>query len=225
MCGPLNSPGSSPWIIIGAGGHGAAVAEVLAAAGETILAFVDEARVHEGQRFGFEIMPDLPPGHLDDGCPIALAVGDNFQRQQLSENLKQRGATEENFPAIAHPSASVSRFARIECGAVILQGAQVGPAANVGRFCVVATGASLTHDAVMADYSFVSTNAVLGAATLGERSFVGFGSVVNAGSRVGDDVVIGAQSFVRGEIEDCVVAHGSPAQVSRRRSVGEAYLR
>lgn len=220
----MTSISSGPWIIIGAGGHGAAVAEVLAAAGAPILAFVDEARVNEGQRLGIDILADLPPNHLEDGNPVALAVGDNCQREQLSENLKQRGATEANFPAIAHPSASVSRFAKVEHGTVLLQGARVGPAATVGRFCVVATGAVVAHDAVMADYSFISANTVLGAATLGKRSFVGMGAVVKPGCRVGDDVVIGAQSFVGGDIERCVVAHGSPARVSRRRSAGEAYL-
>lgn len=216
--------GKRPWFILGAGGHGAAVAEVLHALDATILGFVDARRVDEGHRLGIEILATLPAGHLQQGNPVALAVGDNFQRQVLSRAMQGQGAQARNFPPIAHPSASVSRFAEIDHGTVILQGASVGAAAQVGQFCAVATGAVLTHDAVMKDYSFVSSNAVLGAAMLGERAFVGMGAVVGPGSMVGDDSVIGARSLVRGQVRSQVVAYGVPATEIRERSVGEAYL-
>lgn len=221
----VHDPTSQPWAIIGAGGHGAAVAEVLAAHGSTIDCFVDAARVEQRQRFGIEIRKELPDGHLGQERPVALAVGDNAQRQRLWEELSGRGASDLNFPAVAHPSASVSQFAALETGAVVLQGACVGPAARVGRFAVVATGVVLTHDAQMDDFSFAAAGAVVGAAFVGERSFVGMGAIVSPASVVGADVIIGAQSYVRGELPDRVVARGIPAQPSRKREVGEPYLR
>lgn len=221
----VHDPTDQPWAIIGAGGHGAAIAEVLAAQGATIDCFVDERRVDQQQRFGIDIRPHLPAGHLANGFPVALAVGDNLQRQRLWEELVGQGASERNFPAIAHPSASISRFATIEQGAVFLQGACVGAAAEVGRFAVVATGAVLTHDAQMADFSFAASGSVVGAASVGVRSFVGMGAVVSPASRVGSDVVIASKAFVRGELADRVVAVGAPAKPTRTREVGEPYLR
>jgi acetyltransferase EpsM len=198
--------------------------EVLCAIGSEVLGFWDEKRATQGRRFGLPVFGKLPEQHIEGGNPIALAVGDNYQRQQLLERLERKGASDVNFPSIAHPSASVSRFAKIGCGTVILQGACVGPSVDIGRFAVVATAAVLTHDAKMEDYSFLAANAVIGAATLGARSFVGTGTVVNPGSVVGVDTVVGAQSFVRGRLGDSVVAHGIPAQERRTRLPGETYL-
>ena len=224
MTSPIE-PGDRPWVIVGAGGHGAAVAEVLAALGATILGFQDSGQDPAPEHLGMPVFRDFPPGHIEGGNPIALAVGDNRQREQLSLELVARGASDVNFPAIAHPSASISQFARIAHGTVVLQGACVGAAAVVGRFCVVATAAVLTHDAVMDDYSFLATSAVLGAASLGPRSFVGAGALVSPGARVGADSVVGAQSHVRGELGDLVVAYGNPAVARRTRRVGEPHLR
>lgn len=46
----------SPFIIIGAGGHGAGVAEVLAASGARVEAFVDEGKAGSGTRLGIPVL-------------------------------------------------------------------------------------------------------------------------------------------------------------------------
>lgn len=215
----------SPFIIIGAGGHGAGVAEVLVASGAEIEAFVDEGKVGEGSRLGIPILGKIPDDYISAGRPLALGVGDNRQRQQLFDSLVTTyGAKRTQFPSVAHPSASVSHFASVGIGTFAFQGAVVGPGAKIGNFCVLATGATATHDAVMGDYSFLAVHAVLGAASFGERSFLGLGSVVHQGCEIGHDVVIGAQSFVRTDLPSGVVAHGIPAEVRRSRSLGEPYL-
>lgn len=217
------APGG-PFMIIGAGGHGACLAEVLVACGAEIAAFVDRSPTAPTTHLGFPVVSELAQEHIDRRWPIALGVGDNFQRQALREELGRRGATDANFPAMAHPTASVSSFARIGAGTFLFQGANLGPGATVGRYCVLASGATATHHSTMADYSFVAVHGVLGAAVLGERSFVGLGAVVQQGCTIGHDVVVGAQSFVRDNLADNVVAYGTPARARRHRVPGEPYL-
>jgi sugar O-acyltransferase (sialic acid O-acetyltransferase NeuD family) len=213
-----------PFLIIGAGGHGACLAEVLDSVGAEILGFVDPSPVAPSMHMGLPVQAELPRDHLDRGRPIALGVGDNYGRYALHQSLIQQGATDAHFPAVAHRDSSVSSFATLGPGSFVFQGANVGPEARIGRFCVLATGATATHHSVMADYSFVAVRAVLGASSLGERSFVGLGAVVHQGITIGSDVVVGAQSFVRDDIENQAVAHGVPAQVRRTRAVDEPYL-
>lgn len=50
---------------------------------------------------------------------------------------------------------------------------------------------------------------------IGDRVLVGANSVILAGSRIGEDTVIGAGSVVRGEIPPGVLAVGAPATVKR----------
>lgn len=213
-----------PFLIVGAGGHGAAVAEVIVASGATIAGFVDAVKEQPPIDLDVPVLREAPGEHIASGRPFALAVGDNYQRYGLRANYLRRGLTDDYFPALIHPDASVSSFATLEPGAIVLQGANVGPGARIGSFSVVATGASAVHHAVMEDFSFVGPGAVLGAAVLGHRSFLGLAAVVHQGCTVGSDVVIGAQSYVRDDIPDATLAVGVPARVVRAREAGEPYL-
>ena len=57
--------------------------------------------------------------------------------------------------------------------------------------------------------------------TIGDGSWIGYGSVVLPGACIGDHVVIGANSVVTGDIPSYSVAVGSPAKVIRRYVDGE----
>ena len=54
------------------------------------------------------------------------------------------------------------------------------------------------------------------AVSIGDGSWLGHGTVVLPGARIGRHVVVGANSVVTGEIPDNSVAVGSPAKVIRR---------
>jgi acetyltransferase-like isoleucine patch superfamily enzyme len=57
--------------------------------------------------------------------------------------------------------------------------------------------------------------------TIGDGSWIGYGSVVLPGASIGDHVVIGANSVVTGDIPSYSVAVGSPAKVIRRYVDGQ----
>jgi acetyltransferase-like isoleucine patch superfamily enzyme len=60
--------------------------------------------------------------------------------------------------------------------------------------------------------------------SIGDGSWLGHGSVVLPGAKIGKHVVIGANSVVTGEIPDNSVAVGSPARVIRRYVEGTGWL-
>ncbi|MFM2076567.1 MAG: hypothetical protein RJA49_457 [Actinomycetota bacterium] len=61
--------------------------------------------------------------------------------------------------------------------------------------------------------------------SIGDGSWLGHGTVVLPGSKIGKHVTIGANSVVSGEIPDYSVAVGSPARVIRRYTAGEGWVR
>ena len=61
--------------------------------------------------------------------------------------------------------------------------------------------------------------------TIGDGSWLGFGTVVLPGARIGKHVTIGANSVVTGDIPDYSVAVGSPAKVIRRYVEGTGWVR
>ncbi|MEZ5272011.1 MAG: acyltransferase [Ilumatobacteraceae bacterium] len=61
--------------------------------------------------------------------------------------------------------------------------------------------------------------------SIGDGSWIGHGSVILPGARIGRHVTIGANSVVTGEIPDFSVAVGNPAKVIRRYVDGEGWVR
>ncbi len=60
--------------------------------------------------------------------------------------------------------------------------------------------------------------------SIGDGSWLGHGSIVLPGSRIGRHVVVGANSVVTGELPDNSVAVGSPARVVRRYEPGSGWV-
>lgn len=61
--------------------------------------------------------------------------------------------------------------------------------------------------------------------SIGDGSWLGHGTVVLPGSRIGKHVTVGANSVVTGEIPDFSVAVGSPAKVIRRYVDGQGWVK
>jgi acetyltransferase-like isoleucine patch superfamily enzyme len=62
------------------------------------------------------------------------------------------------------------------------------------------------------------------AVSIGAGSWLGYGTVVLPGARIGAHVTIGANSVVTGEIPDRSVAVGVPAKVIRRYEEGKGWI-
>ena len=60
--------------------------------------------------------------------------------------------------------------------------------------------------------------------TIGDGSWLGFGTVVLPGAEIGRHVVVGANSVVTGALPDFCVAVGAPARVIRRYVEGEGWV-
>ncbi|MGA1557307.1 MAG: NeuD/PglB/VioB family sugar acetyltransferase [Ilumatobacteraceae bacterium] len=209
-------------VIVGAGDHGRSVLETAMAAGFDVEAFVD--RTQSGEVFGVPIIASVPDGHVAGGGALCVAIGDNSTREAAVERL---GVPVDSavFPSLVHPSASVSRFATVGAGTVVLQGAVVGSAAAVGAFCIVNTRASLDHDGVLEDFASLAPGVTLGGTVrVGRRSAIGIGAVAKQGVTIGADTVVGANSYLDRDLGDCLVAYGTPARAVRSRRPDDRYL-
>lgn len=212
----------SALIVIGAGGHAVSVAEVAHSAGHPVVAFVDAGRAGTSL-LGLPVVGDDDP-RLADIAAAVVAIGDNAVRQRVAAQWRVRrpGLV---FPALVHASASVSHYAQLGEGSVVMQQAAVGAHAHVGVFCIVNTGASIDHDNRLDDYASIAPRAVTGGrVSIGLRSAVSIGAVVKHGVSIGADSVLGANSYLHTDLAAGQVAWGSPARVMRRREPGDPYL-
>jgi sugar O-acyltransferase (sialic acid O-acetyltransferase NeuD family) len=192
-------------VIVGAGGQGAIVADMLRDA----IGFVDDSRT--GNVLGLPVFGTLASLGAIEHDAIIVAIGDNRLRRTITEQLL---ATGERLATAIHPFSSIAASATIGDGAMISAGAIILPRAVIGRGALVNTKASIDHDSAIGDYAHVSAGATVGAnVRIGEAALIALGASVISGCSVGARSVIGAGAVVVRDVADDVVAFGVPAKV------------
>ena len=204
---------SSPFVIIGAGGHGQVVAALAERAGYSILGFLDQAPESINDRHlvlgGDEYLeqPQAREIHIAMGLG-SLATWE--RRRALCRLVDDRGFS---APRITDPDASISSRAEVGRGAQVIVGATVQNAARIGDWCIINTSAVVEHDCRIHAHTHVAPGAVLcGGVTVGEGAFIGAGSVVKEGVTLGSHVTVGLGAVVIRDVTDGETVVGVPAR-------------
>ena len=202
-------------LIIGAGGHGKVVLDILRAAG-----------IHRPVGF-LDADPGLT-GTIVNGLPvlgqvnqigklrqkargIIVGIGDNRARASYAALAREAGFELINS---IHPHSSVSSTARIGDCVVISAGAVIGADAELADCVIINTSAVVEHECRIGRASHICPAAALaGRVTVGEMAFVGLGSRVIQCLTIGNQSVVGAGAVVIGDVPDFATAVGVPARV------------
>lgn len=166
-----------------------------------------------------KLLPGIAIGGMDDfpaEWPVVVAVGENYERARIVQELIARGRT--FAPALIHPHAAVSRHAVVGVGTVVLAGAVINARASVGAHVIINTCGSVDHDCEISDFAHISPGVRLaGGVVVGAQTQVGTGACVIPNRRIGADCIVGAGAVVIHDLEDRIVAVGNPATVVRAR--------
>ncbi len=140
-------------LIVGAGGHGRVVAEVAEATGEyEVIDFVDDNSPETVGR-----ITDLEILHERYDCAF-VGIGNNRLRGELIHKLEEVGY---EIPILIHPTAYVSKSAKIEKGTVVEPMALVNANTHVGVGCIVSVGAIIDHDVELGDFAHANAGSAV----------------------------------------------------------------
>lgn len=204
-------------VVVGAGGHGQVVADILlqraAAFGEVRpIGFVDDDISLLGQEIlGLPIL-----GHTEvlesvqhDG--IVIAIGSNARRYQLSVSLAARG---ERLMTAIHPSAQIGNGVELAPGVMVSAGVVINTGSRVGMSAIVNTGATVDHHTHVGDCAHIAPGVHMGGQVhVGDRTLVGIGAIVLPRTHIGNDATIGAGAVVTTDVPGAVTVVGVPARV------------
>lgn len=138
-----------------------------------------------------------------------IAIGNNQSRKKIAEKL---GDAE--YLTVISETAITSGNSEINQGSQILHGAVIQIGTKIGKHCIVNTAASIDHDCILEDFSFIGPNATLcGGVEIGEGSFIGAGAVILPYIKIGKNCMIGAGSVVTKDIPNNSTAYGNPAKI------------
>ncbi len=85
---------------------------------------------------------------------------------------------------------------------------------EIGDYCSISAGVQIyTHDTVKWANSLGKEEVEVAATRIGSGVYIGPQSVIQKGVKIGDKAVIGAMSFVNGDVPEEARAWGSPARV------------
>lgn len=208
-------------LVWGGGGHGKVVADLVRAAGHSLVGFADRDPAKLGRVVepgggmvvideavlisGLETGGALPSG----ATALALGIGENVARRACA--ARARGVA---IPPLVHPAATVSPSARLGGGTVVFAGAVVNAGASLGTAVVINSGAIVEHDCEIGDGAHVAPGAVLtGGVVVGPGCLIGARAVVLPGLVVGEGAVVGAGAVVSRAVPRGAVVAGVPARI------------
>ena len=205
--------------VLGAGGHGAVVIQLLRACKQEVGAIYDDRMQELGtERMGLplRLLSSLP----EDSTAI-IAVGSNATRFKIATDHP----TVEWITAV-HPSAIIDPSATLGEGTVVMAGAIIQAGATIGRHVVVNTKATIDHGCKVGDFASIAPGATLcGTVTLGKSVWIGAGATVKEQTTVALDCVLGAGATL---VKDMVVAGetwvGTPATKLAKAEMSQTNL-
>ena len=163
-------------LILGAGGHGHAVAETA-----RVMRDSEGNPVYDK----IDFLDDLKPGAVGKLNDLPLfkkeyedvfpAVGQSEKRMELYARAKRFGFT---VPVLIHPTAYMSPSATIGEGTVLLPNAVVHTGAVIGRGCILSIGSLVDHDCVLEDGVHLDCGAIIKGSRIPEGERIPCGKII-----------------------------------------------
>ncbi len=205
----------TPLVIVGSGGHGREVLDVVEALNRSglvfeFLGFLDDA---DGDQEALSRRSVKVIGRVDDLGRIrvryVVGIGAPSVRRHIDSVATSAGVE----PAtLIHPLASVGSDVELGPGAILAAGARITTNVRTGRHVHLNVSATVAHDCRLGNYVSLSPGSHLsGSVTLEDGAFLGTGAVVRPGCTIGADAVVGAGAVVVHDVAPGTTVAGVPA--------------
>lgn len=139
---------------------------------------------------------------------LFISIGNNSIRKKVSEKYKL------NYPTLIHPKAIIGYCVNIDSGSAVMAGAIINPNVEIGKHCIINTGAVVDHDCYLENFVHISPNVSLaGGVCIKEGTHIGIGATVIQGIKIGKWATIGAGAVIINDIPDYAVVVGNPGKI------------
>lgn len=195
---------SKPVVVLGGGGHGRVLLEMLKQLDVEVLGVVDPGLEVGSDCRGIRVLggDEVVLAFSPEQLLLVNAIGslprDKGLRQSLYLQFQRQGYF---FKTLQHPSALLAEDVSLADGVQIMAGSIVQTGAKIAENTIVNTGAIVDHDCVIGAHAHLAPGVVLsGGVTVGDQVHIGTGAIVIQGINIGDGSVIGAGCVVTKDV-------------------------
>jgi sugar O-acyltransferase (sialic acid O-acetyltransferase NeuD family) len=208
------NPQTSPVLILGAGGHGKVVADILLLQNIKAVAFLDDNPDLWGKiYFGLPVLGSIKDFRKHNPRGLVVGIGANEIRKRVVEAIDDDAQS--LWMNAIHPNVTLARSSLVGHGVVISSNAVVNPDVVLGNHIIINTAATVDHDCKIEDFAHVAPGAHLaGSIRVEEGVFIGVGASIIPNLTIGRWATIGAGAAVVSSIPAQVTAKGVPAKWS-----------
>ena len=207
-------------VIIGAGGHGKVVLDILHLANQVNpVGFIDADPALAGTMIcglpvlgAINMLPKLRGQKIKAAI---VAIGDNRIRPSYAKMVQEAGLDLINA---IHPAAFVSPTATLGKNVVIAAGAVVSTEAKIADSVIINTSATVDHECEIGPAAHICPGArIAGRVRIGAGAFIGTGAIIIPCLSIGEHTMIAAGAVVIRDIPPYAVVMGVPAKVVKIR--------
>ena len=185
--------------IYGAAAHGKVLADMAEESGWRVAGAFDKNLLRETLLGQYPVHMDLGNMTFEEDDCFVVAISNNEYRKRVAEQeLKGH-----KFAVLQDKTASVSKYAEVEPGTVLLPYAVIAADVQLGKHCIIGTHASIDADCLLEDYVHISSAVCLGSDVLvGEGTDIATGARVLPGVTIGKWCCIGEGTVVAEDVAD-----------------------
>lgn len=216
-------------VVIGCGGLGREVVELVRAAGPDggwrLLGFLDDDPARHGRQVAG--LPVLGPvarlTELPAEPAAVLCVGSVRAPEARLRVAAALDLPSDRYATLVHPTASLGGSCRLGEGSIVLAGVVATADVTAGAHTVAMPGGVLTHDGQLEDGVTLAAGVRLaGAVRIGRAVYLGAGALVREGVSIGPAAVIGMGSVVLEDVPAGQTWAGVPARRLSPRAAAPA---
>ncbi len=208
--------------IIGAGGHGRVVLDILKNNHQfDVAGFLDNnSALQHNQIDGIEVLGDISLisefKQLNIGAAV-IAIGDNRTRQAFAETLQSAGIC---LVSAIHPSANIADTASIGKNVVIAAGSTICTHVRIDDSAILNTGCIIDHESQILRAAHICPGVrIAGHVTVKPGAFVGIGATIIQGVTIGNSSVVGAGAVVLEDVPAHATVVGVPARIVKDSNI------
>ena len=163
---------------------------------------------------GFPVLGPLAKADtLDSQVLFSTAIGSAASYLGKPALLNGLGLSLERYATIIHPSASVSQWAELGRGCLILQQCTLSAGCHIHDHVVMLPGCRISHDTVVEDFNVLATGVILcGHVRISPNCYLGAGSLVRERLQLGEGCLVGMGSVVVKSVTAGQRVAGNPAR-------------